>query len=76
MNRRNLIIGIVAALFLIVVVGSVMVTSWPAGFLHATDNQLFGETIFNEYGLVILVVGLTLFVSMLGGVYIAQEERE
>jgi NADH:ubiquinone oxidoreductase subunit 6 (subunit J) len=76
MNKRNLLVGIAAALFLVVVVVSVLITAWPAGFMHPTNNTLFSQTIFNDYGLIILVVGLTLFVSMLGGVYIAQEEKE
>jgi NADH:ubiquinone oxidoreductase subunit 6 (subunit J) len=76
MNKRNVLVGVAAVLFLVVVLGSVLVSSWPAGSLHATNNQSLGETIFNQYGLAILVVGITLFVSMLGGVYIAQEEKE
>ncbi len=76
MNKRNVFVGVAAVLFLIVVLGSILVSQWPAGSLHSTDNYAFGNTIFNDYGLAILVVGVTLFVSMLGGIYIAQEEKE
>lgn len=76
MNKRKIFVGVAAVLFLAVVLGSILLSQWPAGSLHATDNQAFGNAIFNDYGLAILVVGITLFVSMLGGVYIAQEENE
>jgi len=76
MNKRNVFVGIAAVLFLIVVVGSILATQWPAGSLGTTSNQDFGNAIFNEYGFAVLIVGITLFVSMLGGVYIAQEEKE
>jgi NADH:ubiquinone oxidoreductase subunit 6 (subunit J) len=75
-NKRNVVVGIAGVLFLVMVVGTMLLTQWPAGFLHATDNTQLGSDIFNEYGLAILIVGITLFVSMLGGVYIAQEEKE
>jgi NADH:ubiquinone oxidoreductase subunit 6 (subunit J) len=76
MNKRRVFVGVAAVLFLAVVLGSILLSQWPAGSLHSTDNQALGDAIFNEYGLAILVVGVTLFVSMLGGVYIAQEEEE
>lgn len=76
MNKRNVFVGVAALLFLVVVLGSILLSQWPAGTLQSTDNFEFGNAIFNEYGLAVLVVGITLFVSMLGGVYIAQEEKE
>jgi NADH:ubiquinone oxidoreductase subunit 6 (subunit J) len=76
MNKRNVFVGVAAVLFLAVVLGTILLSQWPAGSLHATDNYELGNAIFNDYGLAILIVGVTLFVSMLGGVYIAQEEKE
>jgi NADH:ubiquinone oxidoreductase subunit 6 (subunit J) len=76
MNKRKILVGVAAVLFLVVVLGAILLSQWPAGSLHSTDNHQFGNAIFNDYGLAILIVGITLFVSMLGGVYIAQEEKE
>jgi len=76
MNKRSVFVGIAALLFLIVVVGSILATSWSAGSLGTTNNNQFSGAIFNDFGLAVLVVGVVLFVSMLGGVYIAQEEQE
>lgn len=35
-----------------------------------------GNALFTEWGVVVLVLGLVLFVAMMGGVFIAQEEDE
>ena len=76
MNRRNVFVGIAVLLFLLVVLGSILSSQWPSGTLHSTDSNSLSSTIFNDYGLAVLVVGLVLFVSMLGGVYLAQEEKK
>lgn len=76
MNKRNIYVGIALAAFLIVVVGSLLTAQWPAGSLTNTNNNDLSNLLFNEYGLAVLVVGIVLFVSMLGGVFIAQEENE
>lgn len=76
MNKRNIVLAGTAVLFLAVVLGSVLLTQWPAGALTEVDNVEFGLSVFNQYGIAILMVGLVLFVSMLGGVFIAQEEKE
>jgi NADH:ubiquinone oxidoreductase subunit 6 (subunit J) len=76
MNKRNVYVGITLVAFLVIVVGALLTTQWPAGSLTTTNNDALSSMIFNEYGLVVLVVGIVLFVSMLGGVFIAQEERE
>ena len=76
MNKRNVYIGITLAAFLVVVVGALLTAQWPAGSLTTTDNNELSDLLFNEYGLAVLVVGIVLFVSMLGGVFIAQEENE
>lgn len=76
MNKRNVYIGITLAMFLVVVVGALLTAQWPAGSLTSTNNNDLSSAIFNEYGLAVFVVGIVLFVSMLGGVFIAQEEEE
>lgn len=76
MNKRNVLIGITLVAFLVLVIGSLMAAQWPAGSLIETDNNELSSILFNEYGLAVLIVGIVLFVSMLGGVFIAQEENE
>ena len=76
MNKRNVFIGITLAMFLVVVVGALLTAQWPAGSLTSTNNYELSNAIFNDYGLAVFVVGIVLFVSMLGGVFIAQEEEE
>lgn len=76
MNKRDVFVGITLGVFLIVVVGALLTAQWPAGSLTMTNNNDLSNTIFNDYGLAVFVVGIVLFVSMLGGVFIAQEEKE
>lgn len=76
MNKRNVYVGITLVAFLVLVVGTLLTTQWPAGSLTMTNNNELSSILFNEYGLAVLVVGIVLFVSMLGGVFIAQEENE
>jgi NADH:ubiquinone oxidoreductase subunit 6 (subunit J) len=75
MNKRKVVIGVTALLFLGVVVGSLLMTEWPAGELADTDNVELGLTLFNDYGIAVLMVSFVLFVALLGGVFIAQEEE-
>ncbi|MBI0582749.1 MAG: hypothetical protein ISF22_00830 [Methanomassiliicoccus sp.] len=76
MNKRNAITAVALVLFLVAVVGTILVTQWEPGALTSTNNDELSSVVFDQYGLAILIVGITLFVSMLGGVYIAQEEEE
>jgi len=76
MNKRNVYVGITLVAFLVIVVGTVLTAQWPAGSLTMTNNDELRSLLFNEYGLAVLIVGFVLFVSMLGGVFIAQEENE
>lgn len=76
MNKRKTFIAVTALLFFAVVVGSVLATQWPAGEPADTDNEELGVTLFDTYGIVVAMVGIVLFVSLLGGVFIAQEEEE
>ncbi len=75
MNKRKAIITVTALLFFAVVVGSVLMTEWPAGEIADTDNLELGATLFDTYGIAVLMVSVVLFVALLGGVFIAQEEE-
>jgi NADH:ubiquinone oxidoreductase subunit 6 (subunit J) len=73
-NKRNAILAGTLVLFLVMVLGSILAAQWPAGTLGSTSNNDLADLLFNDYGVVVLIVGIVLFVSMLGGVYLAQEE--
>jgi NADH:ubiquinone oxidoreductase subunit 6 (subunit J) len=75
MNKR-IVVGLIGLLFLVVVLGTMLATAWTGGYVHPTDSKDFSSLIFNEYGVAVLMVGFVLFVSMLGGVFLAQEEKE
>jgi len=63
-------------------VGAILQVSWPdAATLDNTTNEdvgsaLFGESDASGYGLVMLFIGLLLLVALLGGVFLAKEEKE
>jgi NADH:ubiquinone oxidoreductase subunit 6 (subunit J) len=76
MNKRDTYLTVALIAFLVVVVGCVLFTSWSPGELTETDTRSLSELLFNEYGLAVVLVGVVLFVSMLGGIFIAQEEKE
>lgn len=76
MNKRKAAVGIVAILFLAVLLGSLMAGQWPSGVdMHETSTSDLGAVLFNEYGIAVLVVGVVLFVSMMGGVFLAHDEE-
>ena len=74
MNKRNALLGGTLLLFLVIILGSMLAAQWPAGNLGSTNTTDLSDLLFNEYGIVVMIVGIVLFVSMLGGVYLAQEE--
>ncbi len=76
MNKRKAIIAVSSLLFFAVVVGSILMTQWPAGEPTDTDNVELGVTLFDTYGIAVIMVGIVLFVALIGGVFIAQEEEE
>jgi len=48
---------------------------WGGTYNQFTSKDL-GMAIFETWGPTLIIVGLLMFASMLGGVYIAQEDRE
>jgi|APIni6443716594_1056825.scaffolds.fasta_scaffold858805_2 NADH:ubiquinone oxidoreductase subunit 6 (subunit J) len=72
-----LAIMLMALLFVLVVTG----VSWPEGEMDDVSNEDLATTLFGEqntegYALVVFLVGLLLLVAMLGGVFLAKEEKE
>ena len=63
-------------------VGAILQVQWPeATTMDNTTNEEVGSALFGEdeasgYGLVMFLVGLLLLVALLGGVFLAKEEKE
>lgn len=76
---RGLAVLALALLF----IGAVLSVDWPNG--EVTQNEtvtnqdvgsaMFGESGSSGYGLVMLFIGVLLLVALLGGIFLAKEER-
>jgi NADH:ubiquinone oxidoreductase subunit 6 (subunit J) len=74
---RELAVGLMALLFVV----TVLQVSWPDGGMDDVTNEdvawtMFGIGSSSGYALVVLLVGLLLLVALLGGIFLAKEERE
>ncbi|MGD1060743.1 MAG: hypothetical protein ABR879_04730 [Methanomassiliicoccales archaeon] len=78
MNTRQInawATAISAIALLLIVLGSIISVNWLGTYTQFTSKDL-GMAIFETWGPTLIIVGLLMFASMLGGVYIAQEDRE
>jgi len=80
MNPTLIRAGAIAAMALMFV-GAVMMVDWPDGGTDDVTNEDVAKTLFGEesgegYALIVFLIGLLLLVAMLGGVFLAKEERE
>ncbi|MDD1770815.1 MAG: hypothetical protein LUO79_07000 [Methanomassiliicoccales archaeon] len=78
MNTRRLnawAVAISTLALLLIVIGSIITVDWIGTYNQFTPKDL-GMAIFETWGPTLIIVGLLMFASMLGGVYIAQEDRE
>jgi len=74
---RGLAVLAMALLF----IGAITSVSWPEGDMDQTSSQdvgrtLFGMTTGTGYGIIVLLIGLLLLVALLGGIFLAKEEKE
>jgi NADH:ubiquinone oxidoreductase subunit 6 (subunit J) len=77
---RALAVGAMALLF----IGAIMMVDWPTGEYDANQTpenpdvaqKLFGTDSDQGYGLLVFLVGVLLLIAMLGGVFLAKEEKE
>ncbi len=74
---RALAMAVLALLFIAVLTS----LAWPEGPMDDTTNEdvaktLFGTSNSTGYGLIVLFIGLLLLVALLGGIFLAKEERE
>lgn len=81
MNENAARAAAVAAMALMFV-GAILMVDWPTeGTMDENSNEevartMFGTTDATGYGLIVLLIGLLLLVALLGGVFLAKEERE
>ncbi|MFY9606788.1 MAG: hypothetical protein WAS24_08700 [Thermoplasmata archaeon] len=73
--------GVAILAMALLFIGAITSVSWPKGDMDQTSNQDVGRTLFgvtdnSGYGIVVLLIGLLLLVALLGGVFLAKEERE
>ena len=80
MNKRvvySVVMVLVGVLFLSVLLWPILTGDFFFFFTQQnTDTYELGQLMFDNYGLALIGVGIVLFVSMLGGVYLAKEEEE
>ena len=77
MSKRNARMGLIAAFLLALLLGVLLTAQWPGGWgISEIPAGDLGVTLFENYGIAFLIVGVVLFVSMMGGVFLAQEEKE
>jgi NADH:ubiquinone oxidoreductase subunit 6 (subunit J) len=76
MNRQQYLAGMSVLLLSMLIIGSLIVSSWPAGDITNIGLEALGKGTFETYGLTFIIVGLVMFTSMLGGVFLAKEDDE
>ena len=74
---KGFFLGLLALLFVLAVTG----VSWPDGDMDPISNEKVSSTMFGDlyssgYAIVVLMIGLLLLVAILGGVFLAKEEKE
>ena len=72
-RTASAIVSVVALSF--VIMGSVLTMTWEGEPFQFTNEDL-GYAIFSSFGPTLIVLGVLLFAAMMGGVFIAQEERK
>ncbi len=81
MRLGDIVKGLSLVLLALLLVLAVTDVSWPEGDMDPTSNydvseSMFGTESTSGYSLVVLMIGLLLLVAILGGVFLAKEEKE
>jgi NADH:ubiquinone oxidoreductase subunit 6 (subunit J) len=79
--RRGVWMALGAALLALIIAFTLLQIDWPEGDMDELGNEEVAETLFGTtddtgYGLILFLVGILLLVALLGGVFLAKEERE
>ncbi len=69
-----------AAALALLFIGAILQVDWPSGEMDQTTSREVGMTLFgysdlSGYGLIMMLIGLLLLVALLGGVFLAKEEK-
>ena len=77
----NALRALAMALLALLMAAAVLSITWPEGDTDGLSNEDVARTMFGTewaqgYGLVVLLIGLLLLVALLGGIFLAKEERE
>jgi NADH:ubiquinone oxidoreductase subunit 6 (subunit J) len=67
---------VLAAVLLVFIGASILWVTWPSGPIAQFASKDFGTILFENYGMLVIVLGLLLFASITAGVFIAQEEEQ
>jgi NADH:ubiquinone oxidoreductase subunit 6 (subunit J) len=86
MKRPGYFRGLAILAFALLFVGAVLSVDWPspAGFDEQNDTvrnedvgrAMFGVSGASGYGLIMVFIGVLLLVALLGGIFLAKEEKE
>jgi len=76
MNRQRAFAIISVATFLIIIISSLSLSSWGAGEITEIGMHQIGIALFEDYGITFLIIGILMFVAMIGGVFLAKEESK
>lgn len=76
MNRQKYLAGMAVLLLSMMVIGSLLAVSWPAGEITNIGLDALGNETFETYGVTFIIVGLVMFTSMIGGVFLAKEDED
>jgi len=75
-NRQKVASIVSIAALLVIVLGSLLVVNWHAGDISQIGTEEVASTLFDDYGIAFLVIGLVMFTAMLGGVFLAKEDEK
>ncbi len=83
MNRSGYLRGLAVLALALLFIGAILSVEWPTGEVgdnETVSNQDVGNTMFGTsgasgYGLVLLSIGVLLLVALLGGIFLAKEEK-
>jgi len=86
MNRTGFVRGLAILALALLFIGAVLSVDWPSPSSFDKQNDtvdnrdvgraMFGESGASGYGLIMLFIGVLLLVALLGGIFLAKEEKE
>ncbi len=83
MSRAGTLKGLAIVALILLFIGAILSVHWPTGTVpddqnvtnRDVGNTMFGTSGNDGYGLIMLSVGVLLLVALLGGIFLAKEEK-